>query len=111
MARGAEAKQEVFAKILDTFAGSFMQDDKICRIPCQENGETVEIKVTLTAAKDVLGAGTSSNRAAGPTAVEEFDWSDNGAAGGKSSVEAAVAADLNETEKANIRKMMEALGL
>ena len=40
------------------------------------------------------------------------DNGDNGgAAGGKSSVEAAAAADLSETEKANIRKMMEALGL
>jgi len=106
MAKGAQAKQEVFTKILDTFEGSFMQDDKILRIPCQENGETVEIKVTLTAAKDILGAGTSSNRAAGPTAVEEFDWSDN-----KSSVEAAATADLSEIEKENIRKMMEALGL
>ena len=112
MARGNEAKQRIFTKLLEVFPGSFMQDDKILRIVEQENGETVEIKVTLTAAKDVLGAGTSSNRAAGPTAVEEFDWSDNGgAAGGKSSVEAAAAADLSDTEKANIRKMMEALGL
>ena len=112
MARGNEAKQRIFTKLLEVFPGSFMQDDKILRIVEQENGETVEIKVTLTAAKDVLGAGTSSNRAVDPTAVEEFDWSDNGgAAGGKSSVEAAAAADLSETEKANIRKMMEALGL
>lgn len=112
MARGAQAKQEIFARLLETFEGSFMQDDKVLRVPMTEAGETVEIKVTLTAAKDVLGAGTSSNRAAGSTAVEEFDWSDNGgAAGGKSSVEAAAAADLSETEKANIRKMMEALGL
>ncbi len=112
MARGNEAKQRIFTKLLEVFPGSFMQDDKILRIVEQENGETVEIKVTLTAAKDVLGAGTSSNRAVGPTVAEEFDWSDNGgAAGGKSSVEAAAAADLSDTEKENIRKMMEALGL
>ena len=112
MAKGSASKEIIFARLLETFEGSFMQDDKVLRIPMTESGETVEIKVTLTAAKDVLGAGTSSNRAAGPTAVEEFDWSDNGgAAGGKSSVEAAAAADLSETEKANIRKMMEALGL
>ena len=112
MVRGNEAKQRIFAKLLEVFPGSFMQDDKILRIVEQENGETVEIKVTLTAAKDIIGAGVSSNRPSGPTAVEEFDWSnDNNSAGGKSSVEAAAAADLSETEKANIRKMMEALGL
>ena len=112
MAKGSASKEIIFARLLETFEGSFMQDDKVLRIPMTESGETVEIKVTLTAAKDVLGAGASSNRAVGSTAVEEFDWSDNGAAaGGKSSVEAAAAADLSETEKANIRKMMEALGL
>ena len=112
MAKGAISKEFVFKKILETFEGSFMQDDKICRIPCIENGETVEIKVTLTAAKDIIGAGVSSNRPSGPTAVEEFDWSnDNNSAGGKSSVEAAAANDLSKQEKENIRKMMEALGL
>ena len=99
MAKGSASKEIIFARLLETFEGSFMQDDKVLRIPMTEAGETVEIKVTLTAAKDVLGAGTSSNRAVSPTAVEEFDWSDNGgAAGGKSSVEAAAAADLSETE-------------
>ena len=107
MAKGAASKERIFAKLLEVFPGSFMQDDKILRIVEQENGETVEIKVTLTAAKDILGAGASSNRAVGSKAVEEFDWSDEG----KSSVEAAAAADLNDTEKENIRKMMEALGL
>lgn len=107
MARGAEAKQRVFQKILETFPGSFMQDDKILRIVEEENGEVVEIKVTLTAAKDVIGAGASSNRTPGPTATEEFDWSENSA----STPQAAAANDLSETEKENIRKMMAALGL
>ena len=107
MARGNEAKQRIFTKLLEVFSGSFMQDDKILRIVEQENGETVEIKVTLTAAKDIIGAGASSNRVAGPTAVEEFAWSDTP----QNAVTAAAANDLTETEKANIQKMMEALGL
>jgi len=109
MAKGTISKEFVFKKILETFEGSFMQDDKICRIPCIENGETVEIKVTLTAAKDIIGAGVSSNRPSGPTAVEEFDWSNN--ISENKGVEAAAANDLSEQEKENIRKMMEALGL
>ncbi len=113
MVRGNEAKQRIFAKLLEVFPGSFMQDDKILRIIESENGSTVEIKVTLTAAKDIMGASRQLlPPISGPTAVDEFDWSDNSTTtGGKSSVEAAAAADLSETEKENIRKMMEALGL
>ena len=104
MAKGSQAKQEVFNKILATFPGSFMQDDKILRIPCQEGGEVVEIKVTLTAAKDILGAGASSVAAQDSGT---FDW------GGEesSTVEAAATAPLSEEEKDHIKKMMEALGL
>ena len=107
MAKGAISKENIFKKILETFDGSFMQDDKICRIPMVEDGSVVEIKVTLTAAKDVLGAGASSNRVSGPTAVEEFDWSNSN----ESAVGVAAKNDLSDTEKENIKKMMEALGL
>lgn len=53
-ARGAECKAAIEAKLLEVFAGAFKNGKEI-RIPMQENGETVEIKVTLTAAKDVVG--------------------------------------------------------
>ncbi len=49
-ARGAEAKQNITKKILETFDGSFTYDKEI-RIPVIENGEVVQIKITLTAAK------------------------------------------------------------
>ena len=100
MAKGSLSKDIIFKKLIEVFPGSFMQDDKICRIPCIENGETVEIKVTLTAAKDILGT------AAAP-AKEEFDWSDEKL----DPVSTVAKNDLSEQEKANIKKMMEALGL
>lgn len=50
MARGAKAKEEIITKILEVFQGSFKNDKEI-RIPVKEDGETVQIKVTLTAAK------------------------------------------------------------
>jgi hypothetical protein len=50
MVRGAEAKNIVTAKILDAFVGAFVNDKEI-RIPVEENGEIIQIKVTLTAAK------------------------------------------------------------
>ena len=49
-ARGAVAKEMAMNKILQTFPGSFKYDKEI-RIPMVENGETIQLKVTLTAAK------------------------------------------------------------
>ena len=49
--------------IISTYSNLFpngFMDGKTLRIPLKENGEVVEIKITLTAAKDVLG-GTQSN--------------------------------------------------
>ena len=53
MAKGARAKEEIFAKLLETFEGSFMYNGgKECRINWDEEGNLVQIKVTLTAAKE-----------------------------------------------------------
>ena len=49
-ARGAVAKENIIQAILETFPGAFKYDKEI-RIPMMENGEEVQIKVTLTAAK------------------------------------------------------------
>lgn len=49
-ARGSIAKEEITNKILAEFPGSFKFDKEI-RIPFYENGELVQIKITLTAAK------------------------------------------------------------
>ena len=54
MAKGAESKEKIIAKLLETFAGSFKYDKEI-RIPMEEGGERVEIKVTLTCAKVNVG--------------------------------------------------------
>lgn len=51
-AKGAQAKQAVFAKMLETFPDSFMYNDgKELRINMMEDGAVVQIKVALTAAK------------------------------------------------------------
>lgn len=55
-ARGAEAKEKVMQNILATFPGAFKYDKEI-RIPMVENGEELQIKVTLTAAKNMVAAG------------------------------------------------------
>lgn len=79
--KGAVAKQEIMEKILSTFEGAFINDKEI-RVPVQENGERVEIKITLTAAKvnvsgndgtaaSIESEGTSAETSASPQVTEE----------------------------------------
>lgn len=100
--KGTESKQVIFNKLLRTFEGAFMENDKTLRIPMMENGETIEIKVTLTAAKDILGGGGASSFT---------NWDDQVTApippAPPPKVEKAVTAE----ELANIAKLTAALGL
>ena len=58
--RGTQAKTEIGTKILETFEGSFIDaDQKTIRIPWIEGGNPLEIKITMTAAKDIVGGGAS----------------------------------------------------
>ena len=51
--KGAIAKEAIFSKILDTFNDSFIWNNgKELRIPFNEEGNLVQIKVTLTCAKE-----------------------------------------------------------
>ena len=55
-AKGAAAKADVTEKILKYFPGSFTHEKEI-RIPYVEDGVAGEIKVVLTAAKNLVGVG------------------------------------------------------
>ena len=50
-AKGQKLKAQITQKILDTFDGSFINDKEI-RICGEEDGYPIQIKVTLTAAKE-----------------------------------------------------------
>ena len=56
MAKGALAKEEITNKILEVFPGSFKYEKEI-RVPMMENGEMLQIKITLTAAKNMVDNG------------------------------------------------------
>ena len=56
MAKGALAKEEIMNKILEVFPGSFKYEKEI-RVPMIENGEMLQIKITLTAAKNMVDNG------------------------------------------------------
>lgn len=95
MARGAEAKQIITNKILEVFEGSFVYGKEI-RVPLQENGERVEIKVTLTCAKENVGGNSAFAEPQSETSQP---------------AQASVPAAPTEQEKANIADLMSRLGL
>lgn len=78
--RGTQAKAEILAKLQEIYPDAFIVD-KVLRIPMVEDGQTVEIKITLTAAKNILGGAkkieaktidTSSPMSTEPTEEEKI---------------------------------------
>ena len=58
-ARGSIAKEQITNQILSNFSGAFKHEKEI-RIPIMENGELIQIKCVLTAAKVNVEAGSDS---------------------------------------------------
>lgn len=99
MAKGAESKAALFAKLQEIYPNAFWEDEnKILRVPMTEDGNVVEIKVTLTAAKANLGSGQpeSAFGNAAPTVTKPT---------------AAETIEVTEEEKANVSKLLASLGL
>lgn len=94
MAKGSESKQIIINKIMEMFPGAFIYGKEL-RIPLQENGEQIEIKVALTCAKTNVGGDGATVTSEGQSNV---------------AVDTASAAPTEE-EKANIANLMERLGL
>lgn len=104
MAKGAYAKECIFEKILNTFEGSFMYNNgKECRVPFNENGVPVQIKVALTCAKDNVNptGEVLEKSAAVPQETGEF----------MNFPEPHKKAQITEEEKKNVEDLMKALGL
>ena len=58
-ARGTESKNKIFTKLMEVYPDAFWEDEgKILRVPLDEAGTRVEIKIQLTAAKANLGSDT-----------------------------------------------------
>ena len=94
-AKGTESKGIIFNKLKEIYPNSFWEDEnKILRIPMNEGGNPIEIKVTLTAAKNILGSGAVES--AFPTASEPV-------------VEKPV--EMTEEEKENVATLLASLNL
>ncbi len=103
-AKGTESKNIIFSKLQEVFSGSFWEDQgKILRIPLNENGARVEIKVTLTAAKTNLGGeGVESAFEASPVV---YTNTTSEMASSNSTLEPT------QEEKDNVAKLIASLGL
>ena len=103
MARGTESKNIITAKLLETFAGSFIYDKNII-IPMVENGENLQIKIALTCIKTNVSAEDSTpaefKTTSAANASNELNFEDT---------PAPSSAEINATpeERANIARLVE----
>lgn len=105
MAKGTESKNTVFAKLQEVFPNSFWEDEgKILRVPLNENGSRVEIKVTLTAAKNNLGGEDIPSAFSAGNAIPAVPTSVN-------KLEMKKPIEPTQEEKDNVARLMASLGL
>lgn len=102
MAKGQESKNIIIQKILDNFEGSFIYDKEI-RVPMIENGEEVQIKITLTAAKVAVAPGGDT---ALPTAAAQTNRIDFTEQPIKDTI-----VEATPEEKENVKNLLKSLGL
>lgn len=104
MARGNLAKENIAKKIAQTFGADFIGEfDKKLYIWSEENGEKIQIAITMTCPKNPVG---DINFSAEPGNSLNFeDMSAGPVIGSNDSVE------ITEDEKRNIAELMSRLGL
>ena len=92
MAKGTPSKELITKAILQIFPNSFIDaDGKTIRIPTSCEGEPIEIKVALTAAKDLVGGQTSYSTPATQVCPQNTE--------------------MTEEEIAEVKRLIESLGL
>lgn len=101
MARGSESKDKITKEILEHFKGAFLYDKEI-RIPIEENGEIVQIKVGLTCAKDNVEVGQENVLPGAAAAPAQFTLQE------RPNYKEIVP---TEEEKKNVNNLLQALGL
>lgn len=102
-ARGTESKEKVMQNILTAFPGAFKYDKEI-RIPMVENGEPLQIKVTLTAAKNMVDVG-GDTALPGATKTVTMATKESPVIATKAPIEPT------EEEKKNVSNLLNLLGL
>lgn len=97
-ARGSISKDCFYKKLLETFDGSFMYNDgKEIRIPFVEDGNPIQLKVSVTCAKENVSIG-DDNKLPGAAVETEATPSEPS------------ALSMSEEETKNLQDFMQALG-
>lgn len=91
-ARGSVSKETITAKIMEVFPNAFKYEKEL-RVPMEEDGERVEIKIVMTCAKTNVGGEADS---ATLTQSGEIQTESR---------------EMTEEEKQNVVDLMAALGL
>ena len=105
MAKGTIAKQAVIQKMAEAFGKDFIGEyDKKIYVWAQENGERIQIALSLTCPKTMIDVGDAKVEVEAPAG--DFDWSmDIPAPTPKAPVE------ISQEEKDTVAELMAKLGL
>lgn len=107
MAKGAIAKELVAKKIAQVFGADFVGEfDKKLYVWAEENGEKVQIAISMTCPKTPVGADTIDFKA---EPGDSLNFEDMSAAPIKGGV--AAPTEISADEKKNIAELMARLGL
>ena len=106
MIKGTQLKNVIIQKILETFPGSFTYNDgKEVRINGTENGEVVQVKVTLTCAKVPVESDAATAVNTDSDSSTKINFEDKSVSNEK------IPDEPSEDEKARLKKLLENLGL
>lgn len=117
MAKGQASKAQITNKLLEIFDGAFLYNDgKEIRVPLIEDGNEVQIKVTLTCAKDNVTPGADNalpgSVAAQPKKEEAvYTFGNTMTATVTENKEIKPVVEPTAEERANVKSLLEALGL
>ena len=104
MAKGAIGKQNVIQKIVEAFGKDFIgEHDKKIYVWTQENGERIQIAISLTCPKVMIDAMDAEMPEA---PAGDFDWSMDTTAAPK-----AAPVEISQEEKDTVANLMAKLGL
>lgn len=117
MAKGQVSKAQITNKLLEIFDGAFLYNDgKEIRIPMIEDGNEVQIKVALTCAKDNVIPG-ADNALPGSVAAQPkadntvYTFGNTMTATVTENKEVKPVVEPTAEERANVKSLLEALGL
>lgn len=106
MAKGQKSKIVIQNKILELFPEAFIYGKEI-RIPIEEDGEIIQIKVTLTAAKVSVEPGSDNEIPNAANIINNVDVNNSVI----NQVDATTIVKPSEEEKQNLQNMLSKLGL